>query len=135
MLAEAIVCLALNVYYESRGEPWTGQYAVALVTLNRVKSERFPDNVCDVVKEARYKGKHRCQFSWYCDGKSDTPQDSYQYAYAQMVAADVLRGEVDDFTLGSTHYHASHVNPYWASKLEYTGQTGSHLFYKENYHD
>ena len=66
-------CLARNIYFEARNEPFAGQFAVAMVTLNRVHDEQFPNSICEVV----YQGLHwpsghpkrdRCQFSWYCDG-------------------------------------------------------------------
>jgi spore germination cell wall hydrolase CwlJ-like protein len=48
---KALRCLALNIYHEARSEPRAGQIAVASVTLNRVKSKRFPGTVCDVVMQ------------------------------------------------------------------------------------
>src|SRR3546814_6180704 len=44
-------CLASAVYFESKGEPLEGQLAVAEVILNRVKSPKFPDTICGVVKQ------------------------------------------------------------------------------------
>ena len=138
MLAESLICLALNVYHEAKNQSFMGQVAVAQVVMNRVKDARYPNTVCDVVKQAetyKYKPtipiKNKCQFSWYCDGKADKPDDEYAWAYAQMVAADVLRGEVPDFTGGSTHYHAYYVKPYWADKMLYQGDFGSHYFFRE----
>lgn len=131
MIEAALMCLALNVYFEARNDSMAGQYAVAQVVMNRVQSSKFPNDVCSVVKQSRKDGT--CQFSWYCDGKSDRPREAYAWAYAQMVAADVLIGqgiEVTDMTQGATHYHANYVRPYWADKLEYTVTYGSHLFYK-----
>ena len=75
-------CLARNIYWEARSEPYHGMVAVAQVTLNRVAHKSFPDDICDVVYQGPtraswkdssvyYPIKHRCQFSWYCDGKSD----------------------------------------------------------------
>ena len=131
MIEAALMCLALNVYFEARNDTMVGQYAVAQVVMNRVQSNKFPNDVCSVVKQSRKDGT--CQFSWYCDGKSDRPREPYAWAYAQMVAADVLIGqgiEVTDMTQGATHYHANYVRPYWADKLEYTVTYGSHLFYK-----
>ena len=131
MIEAALMCLALNVYFEARNDNMVGQYAVAQVVMNRVQSSKFPNDVCSVVKQSRNDGT--CQFSWYCDGKSDKPREPYAWAYAQMVAADVLIGqgiEVTDITQGATHYHANYVRPYWADKLEYTVTYGSHLFYK-----
>ena len=128
MLNSMFMCLALNVYHEARSDDMTGQYAVAQVVINRVQSSKFPNDVCSVIKQSRDDGT--CQFSWYCDGKSDKPREPYAWAYAQMVAADVILGETVDITEGATHYHANYVRPYWADKLEYTVTYGSHLFYK-----
>ena len=131
MLSTALTCLALNVYHEARSDPMVGQYAVAQVVMNRVQHSKFPNDVCSVVKQSRNDGT--CQFSWWCDGKSDKPRDEYAWAYAQMVAADILLGQgydAIDITNGATHYHANYVRPYWADELEYTVTYGSHLFYK-----
>ncbi len=65
-------CLAKNIYFEGRNQPWVGQLAIAQVTLNRVKSVAFPATICQVVEQQR---KEICQFSWYCDGKSDKPKN------------------------------------------------------------
>ena len=79
MITEAIMCLALNVYHEAKNQSFIGQVAVAQVVMNRVKDSRYPNNVCDVVKQGpTYKWKpdfpirNQCQFSWYCDGKSES---------------------------------------------------------------
>ena len=78
-MLEAIMCLALNTYHEAKNQSFVGQVAVAQVVMNRVEDDRYPNNVCDVVKQGlTYKWKptlpikNRCQFSWYCDGKSDS---------------------------------------------------------------
>ena len=71
---EEMNCLAKNIYFESRDQPYIGRLAVAQVTMNRVKSEEFPDTICDVVTQGGER-KHRCQFSWYCDGEIDIPTD------------------------------------------------------------
>jgi len=129
MVLTALSCIALNVYFEARSDNMSGQYAVAHVVLNRVQDNRWPNEVCEVVTQRN--DSNVCQFSWYCDGKSDKPDDEYAWAYAQMVAADVLRGEVPDFTGGSTHYHAYYVKPYWADMMLYQGDYGSHYFFRE----
>ena len=46
MIEAALMCLALNVYFEARSDTMTGQYAVAHVVINRVQSSKFPDDVC-----------------------------------------------------------------------------------------
>ena len=80
MLELALMCLSLNIYYEARNQPLRGQMAVAEVVLNRVEDKNFPDTICEVVMEGPtyswkpdFPVRHKCQFSWYCDGKSDTP--------------------------------------------------------------
>jgi len=74
MLTTALVCLAMNVYWEARSQSTAGQIAVAQVVVNRVNDRRYPDNVCGVVTQGVVHSgttlpvKHKCHFSWYCDG-------------------------------------------------------------------
>ena len=130
MIEMFLTCLALNVYYEARSEPMDGQYAVAHVVLNRVADDSFPDDACKVVKQGYHKGKHRCQFSWYCDGKSDKPKDNMSWIIAQVVAYNTLYGHHKDNTHGATHYHATYVSPWWRKHYDKTVAHGSHIFYK-----
>lgn len=121
-------CLSLNIYHEARGESVRGQEAVALVTLNRAKSGRYPDNVCDVV----YQGSKRrtgCQFSWTCDRRSDEPRDQTTYQRCREVAIEVLNNQVEDFTNRADHYHATSVTPRWARAFKQTIRVGTHIFY------
>jgi len=131
MLSAAVMCLAMNMYHEARSEGIQGMMAVAEVTMNRVESDKFPDNVCEVVEQGYHKGKHRCQFSWYCDGKSDKMRDERWRLTAEELAIDYLTGFDSNFTQGATFYHASYVKPYWAKHFEKTTQIGTHIFYKE----
>ena len=137
MIAEMLTCLALNVYHESKNQSLIGQYAVAQVTLNRVKDERFPNNICDVVKQGlTYKWnpsipiRNKCQFSWYCDGKSDVPKEKDAWDTAITVANGVYYGNLDDFVEGATHYHAYYVTPEWASTKTYITRIEDHIFYR-----
>ena len=130
MLSAALMCLALNVYHEARSEPVVGQYAVAHVTINRVQSNRWPNDVCKVVKQGYHKGRYRCQFSWYCDGKSDKPKNTKAYAKALMIAHGVYHGNLDDFVEGATHYHAHYVTPEWAKTKTMTVRINDHIFYR-----
>ena len=130
MLEAMLTCIALNVYHEARSEPMAGQYAVAHVVLNRVAHKSFPDDACKVVYQGYNKGKHKCQFSWYCDGKTDKPHEKTHWLYAQVVAHNVVHGFHKDNTDGATHYHANYVNPWWNKHYEQTVTHGSHIFYK-----
>lgn len=127
---EALECLALNIYHEARSEPEIGQVAVAAVTLNRVRSDAYPDSVCAVVKQGGER-LHRCQFSWWCDGRSDRPDESRAWSKAKEMARLSLLGLTADPTEGATHYHASYVRPSWADAFEKTARIGKHHFYRD----
>ena len=131
------ICLALAIYFEARGEPVVGQVAVGQVILNRAADHRYPNSVCAVVKQGPtynwtqdFPVRHRCQFSWYCDGKSDTPKDLKSFALAISLSATLLAGEMADPTEGATHYHASYVLPAWASSKTKTVRINDHIFYR-----
>jgi len=137
MFAEALVCLALNVYHEARDQPFIGQVAVAQVVMNRVRDDRYPDDVCGVVYQGPtyswkpdFPVRHRCQFSWYCDGKSDNTIDTEAWEIAMLIATGVYNGNLGDFVEGATHYHATYVLPEWAETKTKTVQIGDHVFYR-----
>lgn len=134
MIAAGVMCLALNIYHEARGEPLAGQIAVAQVVINRVASPHFPDNVCDVVKEGQYVNGHpvknKCQFSWWCDGKSDKPKDTVRWGEALNLASAIAQTQHFDITEGALYYHATHVEPYWASHYKETVTINNHIFYR-----
>jgi len=132
-------CLAQNIYFESGNQPMVGKIAVSHVVLNRVESDLYPDTVCDVIYQAEmrenWKGdivpvRNRCQFSWYCDGKSDDPVDSKTWIASMQLARRILQGEWSDITEGATHYHADYIHPFWADSLNRTTTIDNHLFYK-----
>ena len=134
---QQLSCLSLNIYHEARSESKLGQEAVGLVTMNRVYDERYPDTVCDVVYQSHVDSKgrpkrNRCQFSWYCDGKSDKIHDIVAYSEIEELSASILEsyGIERDITDGAVMYHASYVKPYWASSYERTSRVDSHIFYK-----
>ncbi|MCP5153407.1 MAG: cell wall hydrolase [Ectothiorhodospiraceae bacterium] len=118
-------CLALNIYHEARGEPLEGKLAVASVTLNRVRSERYPDRVCDVVWQ-------RGQFSWTHDGRSDVPRDRRSWEAALRMARTVYRTAQFSTVGRATHFHASSVRPAWASAKRLVRRVGRHLFYESS---
>lgn len=119
----AATCLALNVYFEARDQDYDGQLLVAEVTLNRVNSEHYPDDVCGVVWQDK-------AFSWTHDGKSDKPKNVKAYLQAQIVANNVLINGCEICT-EATHYHTIDSRPYWADTLHMVGQWGDHKFYLE----
>ena len=162
----AITCLAENIYFEARGESFTAKIAVANVTRNRVKDSRWPSTYCAVVQEGPvreswktksdkslaesdrvyYPKKHRCQFSWYCDGAKDIIcankeltgetiegnarawRESVRIAIATLGQGDYF---IKDNTGGATHYYNHNlVDPHWAGSFETTAVIGNHTFKK-----
>ncbi len=138
-----VECLSLNMYHEARNQGTAGVLAVSNVVLNRVYDERFPDTICGVVKQGptrvswRKGGgmipvKNRCQFSWYCDGKSDEPIDDVTYEQLYELSMDILSVEFPylDITDGATHYHADYIFPAWAITKTRTVEIEDHIFYR-----
>jgi len=161
---QEMMCLAENIYFEARAEGVDGKAAVANVTRNRVKSNLFPDSYCGVVyqgpvreswktkkdptladnQRVYYPRKHRCQFSWYCDGKKDIIWANYErtgqeiklnaQAWRQSVEVAIWTlgygsFTVNDNTGGATYYYAHNlVYPHWADDFEVTEVIGNHTF-------
>jgi N-acetylmuramoyl-L-alanine amidase len=128
-LDQALRCLALNVYHEARSEPVVGQVAVAAVTLNRVASGAFPDSVCGVVEQGGQERNH-CQFSWWCDGRTDAPKNRDAWDEALRVSLLALSGKAHDPTGGALYYHTTSVHPRWSKVFKRTARIGAHVFYK-----
>lgn len=130
-------CLALNVYFEARNQTPTGQLAVAMVVLNRTEDPFWPSNVCDVVKQGSYitgyVARHKCQFSWYCDGLSDRPKELSTWAYSLEIAESAISSwlENNDITEGATNYHSDKVAPLWLNDrgMTYLKDIDNHKFY------
>ena len=121
ILAKALLCLALTVYHEARGEPLLGQKAVAYVTVNRADSQH---EVCKVVYEKN-------QFSWTSDPKLQV-KDNFAFSEAKQIAREVLsdQDKSEDPTNGATHFHNNKVKPAWSKRFKRTLKVGNHTFYK-----
>ena len=122
-------CLAEALYFEARGEPIKGQFAVAEVILNRVKSEEFPNSICSVINQGTGR-KHACQFSYTCDGKLERVSNKVSYDQMVRIAGIMIDGVTQPLTAGATYYHATSVRPFWARRFENTVTIGVHKFYK-----
>ncbi len=121
-------CLAEALYFEARGETVKGQFAVAEVIRNRVKSSRFPNSYCAVINQGTGK-KHRCQFSYTCDGKPEIVSEPAAYTRVAKVARATIDGKSPNITKGATFYHTTAVRPSWSRKFTNTARFGVHLFY------
>ena len=133
-------CMAENIYFEGRAEPMIGKVAIGKVVMNRIKSDRHPNDICGVVHEGPHReswktrGKdvkdeerkfypirNKCDFSWYCDGKKDIVWVSYMdgtqidanataWRDSVNVALFVMTGELRDVTNGADHYYNYNIS-------------------------
>lgn len=115
----AIFCLAQALYFEARSEPIAEQLMVANVIMNRVDSDRYPDDVCEVVEQPK-------QFSYLSDGKSEKIHNLTAWNTTMYWADWYLHHPYKYHN--ACHYHANYVNPNWGYTLVYKGKT--HLFYE-----
>jgi N-acetylmuramoyl-L-alanine amidase len=129
-------CLAQNIYYETRSSNRADRMAVADVVINRVNHTYYPNTICAVVQQGKQHADGRmkrnmCQFSWYCDGKSDYPTNLDAWVEAQMIAYNmIVHNDARGITEGATHYHATYVSPEWARDFSLVGRIGEHIFYR-----
>jgi|SRR5690554_3066867 len=121
-------CLALTMYFEARSEGPEGMRAVGSVVLNRVESDSFPSTICGVVHEGGETPP--CQFSWWCDGKSDVPRDREQWEIALAVAAEMLEDRGDDPTGGALFFHSVGIPTPWRVERTRTTQILGHVYYR-----
>jgi len=125
-------CLAENIYFEARGEPIEGQYAVAEVTLNRTRAEHFPHTVCAVVHEMRWDPVRKrpvADFSWTELGGL-SPEDGPAWKRAMTVATAVYDDTHDPIASGALFYHSTKVRPGWARTRTAVTTIGNHIFYR-----
>lgn len=131
-------CLNEAMYWEGRNQSPEEMAAIGFTIMNRVAHADFPDTICEVTHQGPRDGSpitlHKCQFSYYCDGKSDAPprinaKEMEAWLWADVLAEAILLGEIDDSTHGSTHYHADYVDPSWNEVYQLVAIHGVHLFY------
>lgn len=125
-------CLSEALYFEARGETVKGQFAVAEVILNRVKSTRFPDTLCGVIRQGTGK-KYQCQFTYTCDGRKEVIAEPRAFERVSKVARLAIDGTAEELTEGATHYHTTSVRPNWANVYTKTARIGVHVFYRHTY--
>lgn len=127
-----LTCLALNVYFEARGESLAGQHAVAEVTMNRVASGRYPDSVCKVVYDKKWdviRKRYVSAFSWTELDSRPLPKGK-AWNRAQKAAMDVYFGHKEPELKGAMLYHSIRIRPSWARGVKPVARIGRHVFYK-----
>lgn len=122
-----IMCLAIAIYFEARGEPLDGQFAVAEVILNRVEDRRYPDDICSVVFDDY-------QFS-FANGNTTPSLPDPRVDPSAKRSIRVAKESLDNgpvLGITSTHYHEKSVSPSWRKKFDLDGSYGNHVFYTNN---
>ena len=151
---DELECMSRNIYFEANNQSKAGQIAVARVVMNRVQDIRYPNTVCEVIQEGPvveswktrqqedlpdeeriyYPRRDRCQFSWYCDGKSDeivSKTNNIAWRQAQDIAYLVLNfNKYNGIVDGATHYHADYVDPDWNKTITLITKIDDHIFYR-----
>ena len=130
--ADDVQCLAENIYFEARGEPIEGEYAVGEVTLNRTRAQNFPHTICAVVHETRWDPTRRrfvADFSWTELGAL-SPEDGRAWKQAMAVANAVYDELHPPLVPGALFYHATSVRPEWSRSRRTVATIGHHIFYR-----
>ncbi|MBU4263104.1 MAG: cell wall hydrolase [Proteobacteria bacterium] len=127
-LDEAITCLSRTIYWETKGEEAASMEAIANVVMNRLGKKGFPNTICEVVRQGREQGA--CQFSWWCDGRSDDAEDDKSYGIAKEIARKALNRQLTDRTGGALYFHHREVTASWSAEYIKTVEIGKLIFYK-----
>ena len=128
----SLACLARNVYFEARGEPVAGQFAVAEVTMNRKASRLFPRTVCEVVYQKTWDPIRKREvgaFSWTELKKLPEPRGE-DWQRAQQVAKAVYYNRYTPQLQGALYFHATYIRPEWAKEKRRVARIGRHVFYR-----
>ena len=116
-------CLARAVYWESRGEPLSGQLAVAEVVINRARSGRFAPTLCGVVRQPY-------QFSFVRRGAiPEPPRSSRDWHRAVAIARIATDRLAEGGAPNALFFHARRINPGWR-RLTRIATVGNHVFYR-----
>lgn len=126
-------CLVEALYHEARGEPPEGILAVSNVILNRVKSKKYPNTICEVVYQQKVKGIYQFSYHQFPD-IINKPINKKVWKKLEVIAKYSLRMSKKDVDTvkGSMYYHTHEVNPKWSrsEKLKKVTKLGNHIFYK-----
>jgi len=127
-LEDAITCLARTIYWEANRKDDAEMEAIANVVMNRLGHKGFPNTICGVVRQGHEQGA--CQFSWWCDGRSDDAEEEVPYSKAKEIARKALNRQLKDRSGGALYFHHRKVNPNWSNEYIRTVEVGEHVFYK-----
>ena len=119
-------CLAKNIYHEAGVESKQGKFAVAQVTLNRLREGRYGKDLCKVVYA-------KAQFSWtlYAKKRNEVPKGQLWVESRAVAIAVLERGMRVPSLKDATFYHTDYIKkPAWAKSVVKIQQIGQHIFYR-----
>ena len=122
MLSESLLCMAIAIFHESRGESKKAQYAVAEVIHNRTKHPNYPNNYCGVVKD---KG----QFSFVKNQRQLRPPRYELEAWQKSIeVAKDFKQKKTDITKGAIYFNHVKLGIRYKTKVK-SVRLGNHVFY------
>lgn len=116
ILKSALMCLALTIYHEGRGEPEVGQLAIAEVVINRASERNL--NICQVIKQPK-------QFSWVTTWNHKIPSGQ-DWNKSVNIAEIILQGKSTDYTNGALFFRHKSIKGKVVSPIF----IGNHVFYR-----
>jgi N-acetylmuramoyl-L-alanine amidase len=135
-----LLCLAVNNYYEARGEGLQGKIAVSEVVVNRSSHPAYPNTPCEVVKQSSVRsGTKVCQFSWVCTRGVQAPKvkegtaNHVEWYQSIMAAIIVYHNNFSGVAKGATHFYSHRqVTPAWSNNgtMIHISKVGNHTFLK-----
>lgn len=121
-------CMAKNIYHEAGVESTKGKFAVAQVTLNRLREGRYGNTICKVVHA-------RAQFSWTLNKKklNEAPKGPLWEQSKAVATAVLAHGARVPSLRDATYYHTDYIKkPVWTRSVARIQQIGQHIFYKKH---
>jgi len=126
VIATPLLCLTMAIYFEARSEPEYGQILVANTIENRVRSNSYPNDYCDVVTQNK-------QFSFFNDASESNElkvRDMKTWNKIKTLAENYLDDPYLEMEYSGCHYHNNTVKPKWTKKLKLSKVVGHHKFYE-----
>lgn len=128
-MSASLMCLALAIFHESGNQSVKGKQSVAEVVINRVRSEKYPDTVCGVIKQNN-------QFSWYNKNVSlsnppriiyKNTQSMQQWETSKEIARQQLIQKTNNVK-GSLFFNTTRLGVRYKTN-ELPRKIGGHVFY------
>lgn len=112
-------CLAEAIYFEARNQSVPAQIYVAETVMNRVRSNRYPDTVCEVINQP-YQFSFKLEPVGQLQKKLSNPSrlDTQARTIASQIALQAVSGGFEGLHTALHYYNPTKVNPKWAKKFD-----------------